>query len=936
MTADAVTGSSTAKRKIAFAFFLIVCLAISLTVGLVLHFNKEKENSPVSSLGERSDVIVDCHPESDGTEEKCKDRGCLWSPVSDKGAPWCKFPAGYGYRMVGDVMDTPMGMRVELERTSHPQYLTRSASFDNIYLDVDFHTDSRLRLRFYPKNDSRWEIPDSVLNITSPSKASETTRLYNVTIVDTPVFGVIITRVSNNQTIFNTSLPGFIYSDQYLQLTTRLASSNVYGFGEHNHRQLRHDLSWKTWSIFTRDVAPVDEWNLYGAHPTYMNVEDDGSAHMVFLKNSNAMEVFLQPSPHPAITFRTIGGVLDFYIFLGSSPGEAVQQYTAAIGRPVMPPYWTLGFHLCRWGYTNISDLRMVIDRNREIGIPYDAQWADLEYMFNKFVFSYNRETFPGLPDLVRDLHDHDQKFVVIVDPGLGNDPNISSLIKHNSPGYDVFDDGSREGVLVMNPNNSGPIVAEVWPGTTGYPDFTNPATEAWWEKWARYFHDNESIEFDSLWIDMNEPASFVPGSVDGCENNKWNYPPYTPNILGRGEDGRMYDKTLCMDAIQHLGSHYDVHSLYAHTQAIQTYNALKNIFPDKRPWTMTRSSYAGTGKYATKWMGDNQSRWEQMKWSIVGILEFGLFGFSLNGADICGFWYEAEYEMCVRWHQLGAFYPFARNHNALGDAPDFFKPQDPAAWDARFVRLAKEALITRYKLLPYLYTLMHNAHARGDTVMRPLLFEFPNDPVCLSVDEQFLLGPALLVSPVLNKGQTTVTAYFPEGRWYDYFQGETVAVNKDYLDLDTPLEKFNLHVRGGHVIPWQVPAITTNSSRKNKMGAIVALDKEGRAEGELFWDDGESIDTYETDHYLLIKFRMPKYGELHVVQTGSVSVFPPPPPPPPPLDQLDIYGLQTIPLSVSLDGHVVPVDNIRQSYAITSLLNLNMTLTSNHTITWT
>ncbi|XP_048247486.1 sucrase-isomaltase, intestinal-like isoform X3 [Haliotis rufescens] len=936
MTGDAV-GGSTAKRKIAFAVFLVVCLAVALTVGLVLNF-LEEEVQP-AEIGKRSDVIVDCHPESDASEEKCKTRGCVWAPVSDDRAPKCKFPAGYGYRIVGDVKETPMGMRIELERTPHPQYLTGSASIDNIYLDVEFQTDARLRFRFYPKNGTRWELPDSVLNITSPStKASETSRLYNVTILDDPVFGVLVTRTSDNQTVFNTTLPGFVYSDQYLQLTTRLASDNVYGFGEHNHRQLRHDLGWKTWSIFTRDVAPVDGWNLYGAHPTYMNVEDGGSAHMVFLKNSNAMEVFLQPSPHPAITFRTIGGVLDFYIFLGPSPGEAVQQYTEAVGRPVMPPYWTLGFHLCRWGYTNITDLRVVIDRNREAGIPYDAQWVDVEYMYNKFVFSYDRDTFDGLPDLVRDLHDHNQKFVVIVDPGLGNDPNISRDIRNNSPGYDVFNDGVREGVLVMTPNNSGPLVAEVWPGATGFPDFTNPKTEAWWEKWARYFRNNESIEFDSLWIDMNEPASFIPGSVDGCEKNKWNNPPYTPNILGRGEDGRMYDKTLCMDSRHHLDSHYNVHSLYAHTQAIQTYNALANIFPGKRPWTMTRSSFAGTGKYATKWMGDNQSRWEQMKWSIIGILEFGFFGFSLNGADICGFWYEAEYEMCVRWHQLGAFYPFARNHNALGDASDVFKkgashrilPQDPAAWDARFIRLAKEALVTRYRLLPYFYTLMHNAHARGDTVMRPLLFEFPDDPVCLSVDEQFLLGSALLVSPVLYEGKTSVKAYFPEANWYDYFQGEKVAVKKDHLDLYTPLEKFNLHVRGGHVIPWQVPANTTHASRQNNMGAIVALDEEGRAQGELFWDDGENIDTYENKQYSLIKFGMTKAGQLHVGPTvsGSGSVLPL-------LDMLDIYGLKTIPLTVTLDGEQVPVTNIRQSFAIIQLQNLNMTLTANHTITW-
>ncbi|ESO98989.1 hypothetical protein LOTGIDRAFT_114212, partial [Lottia gigantea] len=623
---------------------------------------------------------------------------------------------------------------------------------------------------------------------------------------------------------FSTDVPGLTFTDQFLQITTRLPSSNLYGFGEHNHRRFQHDMNWKTWSMFARDAAPIDAINLYGSQPVYMNLEDDGTASMVLLKNSNGMDVTLQPDPNPAVTYRVIGGVLDFYIFVGDSPNEVVASYIQAIGKPMMPPYWALGYHLCRWGYTELDDMKMVMKRNREAGIPYDGQWADIDYMDQYQDFTYDKNKWFGLPEVINEIHDMHQKTLI------DND-------KKSAPGFNMFDDGVQQGVFIKN-SSGDVLIGKVWPGITAYPDFTNPKTEDWWFKWMNFFHDNQSIQFDALWIDMDEPSNFVDGSLTGCENNSLNYPLFKANILGTENDGKLFAKTLCMDSQQHWGRHYDVHSLYGHSEAIQTYNALLRQFPEKRPWTMTRSNFVGTGKYASKWMGDNQSIWPHLHWSIISIMEFSMFGFALNGADICGFWFEAEYEMCIRWHQLGAFYPFARNHNGRGDDPH----QDPAAWDQRFIDIVKPALMTRYRLLPYLYTLMFKAHQYGDMVMKALLFEFPRDTIARSIDHQFLLGPALLISPVLEPNQTHVHAYFPRARWYDYHTGEEIPETPTYRQLYTPLDKYNLHIRGGHVIPWHEPGNTTYESRKNYFGISIALDENHLANGELFWDDGESL----------------------------------------------------------------------------------------------
>ncbi|KFO22137.1 Maltase-glucoamylase, intestinal [Fukomys damarensis] len=214
--------------------------------------------------------------------------------------------------------------------------------------------------------------------------------------------------------------------------------------------------------------------------------------------------------------------------------------------------------------------------------------------------------------------------------------------------------------------------------------------------------------------------------------------------------DKGLSSKTLCMESEQILpdGSrvrHYDVHSLYGWSQTRPTYDAVQEV-TGQRGVVITRSTFPSSGRWAGHWLGDNTAAWDQLKKSIIGMMEFSLFGISYTGADICGFFQDAEYEMCARWMQLGAFYPFSRNHNSIGT-----RRQDPVSWDAAFVNISKSVLETRYTLLPYLYTLMYKAHTEGSTVVRPLLHEFVSDRATWDVDSQFLLGPALLVSPVLE-----------------------------------------------------------------------------------------------------------------------------------------------------------------------------------------
>lgn len=179
----------------------------------------------------------------------------------------------------------------------------------------------------------------------------------------------------------------------------------------------------------------------------------------------------------------------------------------------------------------------------------------------------------------------------------------------------------------------------------------------------------------------------------------------------------------------------HDVHNLFRHQILNATYNALLKVFPAKRPFIIGRSTFTGSGKWAGHWGGDNYSKWSYMFFSIPQALSFSLFGIPMFGTDTCGFIGNSDEELCNRWMQMSAFFPFYRNHNILSAIP-----QEPYHW-ASIIEASKSAMAIRYAILPYFYTLFHLAHTTGSTVMRALAWEFPNDPSLAAVDTQFLVG---------------------------------------------------------------------------------------------------------------------------------------------------------------------------------------------------
>ncbi|XP_036408755.1 lysosomal alpha-glucosidase [Megalops cyprinoides] len=845
----------------------------------------------------------DCARDRTLSRAECEARGCCYVPLRDGlsgGPPWCFYPASYpGYKM-GPLSPTPSGQTATLTRST-PSYLPRDIS--TLRLEVMAETEGRLHVTLKDPAFSRYEVPLSVAksNKDTPTRDS----LYSTEFLPDP-FGFIVRRKSNGRVLVNTTVAPLLFADQYLQLSTSLPSALVSGLGEH-YTPLALDLNWTRVSLWNRDMAPHSDANLYGSHPFYLVQEGDGLAHGVFLLNSNAMEVALQPTP--ALTWVAIGGVLDLYVFLGPDPQSVVQQYHQVIGYPMMPPYWSLGFHLCRWGYLTTNATRAVVQRMHAADFPLDVQWNDLDYADKRRVFTFDPQRFGDLPEMVKEFHQEGLKYILILDPG------ISSASPPGS--YRPFDEGLRRGVFIKNATGQ-PLIGKVWPGPTAFPDFTNPEARSWWEDNIRDFHSK--VAFDGLWIDMNEPASFVQGSVDGCPDSDLESPPFVPGVIG----GSLSSGTLCMSGQQNLSSHYNLHNLYGLTEASATHSALVKV-RGSRPFVLSRSSFPGLGRFSGHWTGDVRSDWEQLRCSIPGILLFGLYGVPLVGAYVCWFGDDTTEELCVRWTQLGAFYPFMRNHN---DKPNM--PQEPYVFGQQAQAAMRSAVTLRYSLLPLLYTLFHHAHTSASTVARPLFLEFPSDPNCQTIDRQFLWGSSLLVSPVLEQGAVELAAYLPPGTWYSLHDGQPFYSRGQYLLLPAPLDTINVHVREGHVIPQQEPALTTSASRSKPFLLTVALSEGGWARGELFWDDGDSLDTFEKGDYSYVIFIVGQAelvsqpikinGALDGLLLGGVRVF----------------GVPTPPRDVRANGEKVKDFSYRSDTKVLTVSGLTLPMAEAFTVQWT
>jgi alpha-glucosidase len=429
---------------------------------------------------------------------------------------------------------------------------------------------------------------------------------------------------------------------------------------------------------------------------------------------------------------------------------EILTAYTWLTGRTAPPPLWSLGYHQCRWFDYTQDAVEGLAQRHRDEGIPCDALWLDIDYMDGYRVFTWNTDSFPDAPGMLKRLSEKGFRTITIIDPG----------VKHE-PGYGVFDQAVERDVLCRT--EGGDIyIGQVWPGNTAFPDFATQEAREWWGE-LNAAHVESGLA--GIWNDMNEPAT---GNID-------------PRAMrfNRGRD-----------------SHERYHNQYALLMAMGTTQGLLAAMPDRRTFVLSRAGFAGIQRYAANWMGDNLSRWDHLWVSIPMGTGLGLSGQAFVGADIGGFAGNSNAELYLRWMQYGALTPFCRNHSEIGNVDQY-----AWAWGDVVQAIVREALRLRYRLMPYIYAAFLTASETGAPVQRPLVFDHQDDPLVRDLDDEYLFGRDLLVAPVLEAGQTSRQVYLPEGDWYDWHSGARFT-GRTFIQVPTPMEQIPVFARGGAVVP--------------------------------------------------------------------------------------------------------------------------------------
>ncbi|MGH9473252.1 MAG: glycoside hydrolase family 31 protein [Terriglobales bacterium] len=587
-------------------------------------------------------------------------------------------------------------------------------------------------------------------------------------------------------------------------------------------------------------------------------------AHGIFFDNTYRASFDLGKTSRAFYDFGAEGGQLNYYVIAGPTPADVLRRYAALTGRIPLPPLWSLGYNQCRYSYYPAAQVLDIAEHFRRLHIPADAMWLDIAYMRGYRIFTWDPAGFPHPRQLLRRLRQMGFHAVSIIDPGVKDEP-----------GYPVYDSGVAAGAFVREPAG-GLFVGPVWPGPAVFPDFTSASARAWWAKQIAGF---AAAGLSGIWNDMNEPSVFEVASGT------------MPDDVVFHHDGRTITAA-------------EAHNVFGQQMSRATQQGLLELAPDRRPFVLTRDTYAGGQRYAALWTGDNTADWGHFRNGITTLLGMGLSGFPWVGNDIGGFAGVSSADLWTRWAEAAAFFPFMRGHANKGTPA-----KEPWAFGPAHTAENRLAIARRYEFLPYIYNVFYRSSRSGLPMMRALLLDFPNDPRTYNIADEFLFGRDLLVAPIVEPEAVSRSVYLPAGTWYRLSEDAAPVAVSGPADIRAAADEgeLPLFARDGAIL-FRSPAVE-NTAAWQTAPLIFEIFSQGPTSRTYYEDDGATFAYRRGEYFRRTISYVPGARETMIQLAAAEGAFRPR------HSEIDIeLQAPARPKSVALNGRRLPASAVAYS----------------------
>ncbi len=548
--------------------------------------------------------------------------------------------------------------------------------------------------------------------------------------------------------------------------------------------------------------------------------------YMIHFDNPAVGHLDLDSRETNTISYDSEFGPIRYQIFASNSWGNIIKQYTSFSGRQPMLPRWALGNFASRFGYHSQREVLSVARSFREQEIPLDAVVLDL-YWFGKDIkghmgnLQFDRDSFPDPVRMLRELKDLDVKTILITEPFV-----LTSSKR--------WEEAVANNILAKNSSGDN-YTYDFYFGNTGLVDVFNPQAKTWF--WDIYKNLTD-IGVSGWWGDLGEPEV------------------HPEDMIHHGD----------LQANQ-------VHNIYGNEWAKLISEGYSRDYFQKRPFILMRSGYSGAQRYGLiPWSGDVNRTWGGLFGQTEIALQMGMQGIAFMHSDLGGFAGPNEdNELYTRWLQYGVFQPIFRPHGQEEvSAEPIFKP-------SKIKALAKTAIELRYSLLPYNYNLVFENHQTGIPLMRPLLFEEPNNMVYQSLATTYLWGADFLISPVVQPDIKSQEVHFPKtSDWFDFYTDEKIE-GGSIQEVTLQDSYIPTYVRSGAFIPRVNGLESTEQYDMSSFDLHFYFGSDLGTHNRFFNDDGHTKNALERGEFEFVEARskfLKNTLEITLSQTSSSDRF--------------------------------------------------------------